>query len=243
MGKSSDPNDAAASHLACQHVVHTLVEKYEWALLPEAELVELVLTAVPTETLPTNLEKLARNQYTRVMYEACRQTTDLGRRERAFQELFRFLYRAAYNYWPDLVEVVTQRALMLVYQQLDHCYNPGTFLGFAFNKLRQAVTEELRARKKMDLSLDEIQPDKIEVESPQTPFSQVEQLQVLIEAIKNLRNEREQKVILWKFFDGLSDEEIAERLGITASYVLKLRYDGLARLRQDSQLRDYYFGL
>jgi RNA polymerase sigma factor (sigma-70 family) len=130
---------------------------------------------------------------------------------------------------------------MLVHQQLDRCYSPITFFGFAFNKLRQAFTEEQRARDKIkDIPLETIEEDSLTVEPPQALLSQVERLQVLITAIKHLSNKREQKVILWKFFEGLSDEEIAARLGIKAGHVRKLRHTGLSRLRQDQQLRDYF---
>jgi RNA polymerase sigma factor (sigma-70 family) len=236
-GQSGEP----PFDLTCQQVVHALIEKYDWALLPEAELVELVLAIAPAEATLAQLEKLTKKQYTVVMYEACRQTSDSIQRRRAYQELAGFLYRAAYNRWPDLAKEVADRGLMLVYQQLDRCYSPTTFLAFAFNKLRQAFTEELRAREKLDISLEEIEWDTFEDVSP-APFAESEQQRILIEAIQRLRNQRQQKTILWKYFEGISDEEIAARLGITAGYVRKLRFDGLAQLRNDPQLRNYHFG-
>jgi DNA-directed RNA polymerase specialized sigma24 family protein len=78
------------------------------------------------------------------------------------------------------------------------------------------------------------------VEPLQARLSQIEHLQVLVAAINRLPNEREQKVILGKFFEGLSDQEIAVRLGIKAGHVRKLRHTGLNRLRQDQQLQDYF---
>lgn len=233
----SGQSNEEASRLACQQVVRDLMQRYEWALLSEDELATRVWAAFQAETTPATLEQLITGQYAAIMYEACQQTEHPARRERGYQELFRFLYRAAYKRWPDLTDMVAHRGLMLVHQQLDRCYSPATFFGFAFNKLRQAFTEEQRAREKIeDTPLDE----SLETEPPQGQLSQAERLQTLVEAIKRLPNEREQKVILWKFFEGLSDEEIAARLGIKTGYVRKLRHTGLSRLRQDQQLRDYF---
>jgi RNA polymerase sigma factor (sigma-70 family) len=217
------------------------MQRYEWALLSEDELTTRVWAAFEAETTPATLERLITRQYAIVMYEACQQTEYPARRERGYQELFRFLYRAAYKRWPDLAGVVAHRGLMLVHQQLDRCYSPITFFGFAFNKLRQAFTEEQRARAKIkDISWEMIEGDRLAVEPLQARLSQIEHLQVLVAAINRLPNEREQKVILGKFFEGLSDQEIAVRLGIKAGHVRKLRHTGLNRLRQDQQLQDYF---
>lgn len=239
--EGSTQSDEATSRLACQRVVHDLIQRYGWGLLSEDELTTRVWAVAQAEAAPAKLEELVKRQYAAVMHAACRQTEDPARREQGYQELFRFLYRAAYNRWRDLAEVVAQRGLMLVHQQLDRCYSPATFFGFAFNKLRQAFTEERRAKDKIkDIPLEKIEPDSLAVEPLQALVSQAERLQVLIEAIQRLPNEREQKVILWKFFEELSDEEIGARLGITAGFVRKLRHTGLNRLRQDRQLRDYF---
>ncbi len=233
-------------HQTCRRVVRGLIEKYEWALLPADRLVELVLGSIRAEVSPAKLEKLATYHYTIALYEACRQAEDPAQRERGYQELFRFLFRAAYNRWPDLAEVVAQGALALVYQQIDRCHSPATFLAFALHKLRQAFKDELRARGK-ELSLDDLPVEEIsrldpeeDQKSSQSALEQQERLQILVEAIKELPDERQQKVILLKFFNGLSDEAIATRLQITPGHVRVLRHRALKRLRENKRLRKYF---
>lgn len=241
MSDSSSHSKEVASRLACQRAVQALIRQYDWGLLPERELVTRVWTVIHKRDTQGSLEELVKHQYIRVIYEACCQATDQARRERAYEELFRILYRVACQRWPDLVNSVVQRGLELVYQQLDRCHDPATFLAFALNKLRQAATEELRvrAKTKSDLPLIEV-GSTAEVEPPHIPLHQAESLRILISALERLPNDRQQKAIIWKYFEGMSDQEIGARLGITANYVRKLRHDGLTRLRQDQQLKDYF---
>lgn len=226
--KSSHPDE-----IACRRVVQALIAQYDWALPREDDLMEWILASIQAEDSPTDLERVA---YSTALYEACRQTQDLDRRERGYRELFRFLFRVAYNRWPELAEDATQRALVLVYEQMDHCRGPGTFLGFAFFKLLQGFTEERRA-----MPLDGPLPEGLPA-----PFlsglDQQEPLKILVEAIKRLPDQREQQVILLKFLGGLSDETIGARLQITPGHVRVLRHRGIARLREDKRLRDYFSG-
>jgi len=226
----------------CRRTVRTLVEKYDWALLREDDLVELVLGSVQSTVAPAEIERLVRHQYTIVLYEACRQVEDLDRCERGYQELFRFLFRAAYNRWPELAEDATQRALVLVYEQIDRCRSPGTFLAFALNKLRHAFQQEQRARGR-EIPWDEKGRDSQERSSvaPSSELDQRERLQVVLDAIRRLNDERQRQAILLKFFGGLSDEAIGARLEITTGYVRVLRHRGIAQLREDEWLREYVY--
>ena len=58
----------------------------------------------------------------------------------------------------------------------------------------------------------------------------------LLQAIERLPDSRQRSVVLWKFFGGLSDEDIGHRLDITSGHVRVLRHRGLDRLRGDAQL-------
>ena len=224
-----------APDIACRPIVRALIAQYDWALPREDELLAWVSDAMRGNALPANLGRVA---YSVALYEACRQSEDLSRREGAYQELFRFLYRAAYNRWPELAEDATQRALVLVYEQIDLCRGPSTFLGFAFFKLRQALTEEWRAQTKATpvgiVELGDWREDRLAVE---TRLTLEECLTALVDAIARLLDERQQKVLLMKFQDGLSDEEIGARLGIAAGHVRVLRHRSLTRLREDRRLR------
>jgi RNA polymerase sigma factor (sigma-70 family) len=247
MSESSSQDGEAISRPACQQVVRVLMAKYEWALMPEEELVDRVWAAAQTEaSSPAKLEDLVRKEYGAVMHAACQQSHNPIRYQQAYQELHRFLLRTAYNYCSDLAEIVAQRALILVYEQLED-KKPRAFFGFAFNKLRQARTEELRSRHqgpkdKPLISLEDVEPDTWPAPepSPQAILEGEESLQILMRTIQRACGERHQKTMLWKFLEGVSDEEIAARLGINAGYVRKMRYDCLERLRRDYPLRIYF---
>lgn len=225
-----------AGDVACRRVVRALIEKYDWTLVGEDDLLALVLGSTQSEATPAELEKLAKHHYTIVLYQACRGAEDPGRREQGYHELFRYLFRSAYNRWPELAEDATQRAMVLVYEQIDRCQNPGTFLAFALYKLLQAFKEEQRSRGKEDSPLS----SAVDPALVQSHLGQQERLQVLVDAITRLPDERQQRAILLKFFGGLSDEAIGARLQITAGHVRVLRHRGLTQLRRDKQLRDYF---
>lgn len=233
--------DDTAYRMACRRIVRALIEKYDWALLSEDELVELTLGSIRSQVAPAEVEKLTKHHYTIALYEACRQAEDLDRRERGYHELHGFLFRAAYNRWPELAEDATQRALLLVYEQIDRCRSPGTFLAFALGKLRHAFQQEQRARGR-ELPLAEIIQSSTERDRTvrSSHLDHQERCQVLLEAIQRLPNDLERKAILLKFFGGLSDAEIGARLEIAPGHVRVLRHRGIARLRKDKRLRAYF---
>jgi RNA polymerase sigma factor (sigma-70 family) len=230
-----------SSHLACRRIVRALIGKYGWALLREDDLVELVLGSAQPGISAAEVERLAKHHYTIALYEACWQGDDPDRRERGYGELFRFLFRAAHNRCPDLAEDVTQRAIVLVYEQIDRCRSPGTFLAFALNKLRHALQQEQPVWGR-EVPLDETcrsSGDGSLTASP-SELDRQERLQVMLDAIGRLPDERQRQAILLKFFGGLSDEAIGARLDITAGHVRVLRHRGISRLRQDERLREYF---
>jgi RNA polymerase sigma factor (sigma-70 family) len=224
-------------HLACQRAVLALIEQHDWALPREGGLVEWVLDSIQADDPPANLERLV---YSVALYEACRQAEEPDRREWGYGELYRFLYRAAYNRWPELAKDATQRALLLVYEQIDRCRSPGTFLAFALFKLRHAFQQEKRARGNatpLEGIGQVIGSDGAALESS---LAHEDRLRVILDTITGLPDERQQKAILLKYLGGLSDEEIGIRLQITANHVRVLRYRGLEQLREDTRLRDCF---
>ena len=241
MGEDSVQTGDLVFRQICRCTVRNLAEEYDWALLRENDLVELVLASIESTASPAEIERMTRHQYTIALYEACKQVEDLDRCERGYQELSRFLFRAAHNRWPALAEDATQQALVLVYEQIDRCRSPGTFLAFALNKLRHAFQQEQRARGR-EISRQEMGGDNQE-RSPVAPSSELDQrerLHVLLDAIARLPDERQRQTILLKFFGGLSDEAIGARLEITAGYVRVLRHRAISRLRDDERLRGYF---
>jgi len=230
------PTDHARA--TCRAVVSTLAARGAWTCASEDELVDRVLRAAVPGASAATFDRLARHYYSTLLYEACCQHTDPQKREAAFGDLHRFLYRAAYNRWPELAEDAAQRALVLVYEQLDRCREPGTFLAFALNKLRHACQQEQRARKGSTVALDDF--DDLLADGRAAPLAEhllsEESTAALLRAIERLPDPRQRSVVLWKFFGGLSDEDTGKRLGITSGHVRVLRHRGVDRLRADAQL-------
>ncbi len=228
-----------ASRLACRHVVRDLIAKYEWTLLKEDDLVELMNSK--TDISPAEMKRQAKHHHSIALYKACQQSEDLDRREQGYHELHRVLFRSAYNRWPELAEDATQRALLLVYEQIDHCRSPGTFLAFALYKLRAAIKQELQARGR-EQPLDEVVQGEIgrQRAASAPDIEEKELCSVLLGAVRRLLKDHEQQVVLLKYFGGLKDEEIAKRLGITVNNVRVLRHRAKTKLRQDEGLRDYF---
>ena len=229
------------ARMACRTVVSALMARGAWTAVSEDELVDRVWSAAGPGVSSAAFDRLAKYHYSALLYAACLQKLDLAKREVAFGDLHRFLYRAAYNRWPELAEDATQRALILVYEQLDRCREPGTFLAFALNKLRHAFQQEQRTRKTSDPLTDEddfafaltgAEPDAL-----QQRLLSEESTSALLQAMQRLSDPRQHAVVLWKFFGGLSDEEIGRQLGIQPGHVRVLRCRGLTMLRADATLR------
>jgi RNA polymerase sigma-70 factor (ECF subfamily) len=224
---------------ACRRIAQALLEENGWSLLSEQELAQRLLRAdprAPSRAAP-ELRRLAQHEYTLALYAACRQTQDAVRRETAYRELHALLYRAALHRWPELAEDAAQRALVLVYEQIDRCREPGAFVAFALYKLRHALKQEQRARGRERAASDGLLA-QVEADLP-PPAAQVdrqERTQALLAAIGRLRNERERAAIAYKFIGGQSDAEIGASLGVTQGHVRVLRHRGLRRLRQDQGL-------
>lgn len=245
MRDDADHATDTALRLDCRYIVRDLIRRYEWALLSEDELAELVLGSVESEISPAEVGRLAKHYYAIAMYEACRQDEDHDRREQGYYELSRYLFRAAYNRWPELAEDATQRALLLVYEQIGRCRSPGTFLAFALYKLRQAFKQEPHARSKEEVEIEpEPGPGSAGQEGAEawTYLEGQERCQMLLEAIQRLPNDLMRKAVLLKYLEGLSDAEIGERLEITANYVRVLRHRGIRLLKKDKHLTEYFQG-
>ena len=97
---AEEPVSSDHARAACRSVVMALMARGAWTCAGEDELVERVLQ----DTRPAPLEQRAKYHYSALLCAACRQNQDFQKREAAFGDLHRVLYRAAYNRWPDLAE-------------------------------------------------------------------------------------------------------------------------------------------
>jgi RNA polymerase sigma factor (sigma-70 family) len=226
------------AHQVCETVVAALIARHRWTLLSTEELMDRTMGSLDGTWSPEELKQLALRCYADSLYAACRQNEDLGRRECGYTDLFHYLYQVAYRRWPDLAEEATQRALLLIYEQIDRCRMPASFLIFALYKLRHAFQQERRARgicQSVDLcSLSTTEADPM----ASYALTSREYQEALLDALRHLPDGRMAKVILMRFFAGLHDDEIGACLGITVNHVRVLRCRGLERLQGDQHLRD-----
>ncbi len=232
-------------HPSCYRMAQALIVRYGWGLLSVEELAESIANSRNAEAVSVQSEERALRCYAVVLFQACHQGGDDKRQTLAYVEVHRFLYRAAYKRWSDLpqetIEDVVQQALLLVYEQIDRCSNPESFLSFAFWKLRQAAKGVFRRQDtRDDPGEDEFSsvPDRTELTDVQLQAEQRERIKALLDAINRLPDERSRRIYLLKL-DGNSDSEIGEQLGITANYVRVLRNHAKKRLQQDEILRRY----
>jgi len=173
------------------------------------------------------------------LYDACLGHGGKDLQELAYTELFHYLYRYAYSRYPDIAEDITAQALENIYRRIESCRQPAAFLAFALLNVRNALRQTRRARSEIELSIFEDAEYSIaSSETVDASLQKKETLQVLSDAIKQLHL-RDQQLILLKYVEGLSDDEISERLGIPVNQIRVLRNRVRHRLRLDSALREY----
>lgn len=225
---------------SCQRVAQALIARYGWGLLKADELTERILSSIDLETTPVKLEERAQRCYAVVLFEACHQNEDDKKQNLAYTEVHRFLFRAAYNRWQDLpqdtIDDIAQQALLLVYEQIDRCSSPQTFLTFAFWKLRQAAKNVFRTKGTRVVLGEDVLTNMPDNTTPTDLQPESDRIQALLDAIDRLPDERSKKVFHLKFL-GYSDTNIGEQLGITANHVRVLRNHAKHLLKQDDILR------
>ena len=218
----------------CQAAVSRLVDDLDWRLLSSQEFVARTVKTV-TETPTMTPIQAALNVYSHELYDACQ---DARRQERAYGELHDYLYRKACYRRPDLARDATQEAIRLVFEQIETCRNPGTFLRFAEFKLLHAC-QIVDAPFGQGEECLPVSPRP----SPENSMVSKEKALALLSCIRQVwethpRARNQLRAVLWKYFDELSDEEIGTELNKTPSQVYVLRSRGIKKLRQCLVERD-----
>lgn len=220
----------------CQVAVSRLAGDFNWRLLSEDEFVVRAVETLAEKPAMTPLQA-CQNVYSLVLYDACQ---DVRRQEQAYGELHYYLYRIACNRRSDLAEDATQEALVLIFEQIGTCRHPGAFLRFAQFKLLQAIKiADRRLGHEKETLVDDF--PWTSSEGPMPNDDQIEHLRDCIRQVweKHPRARAQLRAVLWKYFDGQSDEEIAARLKKTPAQVHVLRSRGMKKLRQRMAEREY----
>lgn len=239
----------------CDAVVRRLIERHGWSLIDEADFSARVRARARAEDTPADedaLKPVAVNLYCEELYDAC--CSEGRRREQAYSELAHYLYDRAQNKYrdPEMADVITHDAIILISEQLDNCRKPGAFLAFAMLKLWNAATSYFRRRdrrRERTKSLPTEHPEERSSayaapasETPESTVIDTAMSETLLERLEEIfrqapRARRQLRAVFLKFLYGHSDDEIADALDTTVSNVYVLRSRGLKRLRSDPTLR------
>lgn len=193
----------------------------------------------------------ALNVYAEGLYLAVSAKDGLSRQALGFQELSKYLYRMAYNFFlrqaMDFDEVTekaqecTQIALERIYAHLDDVRSPGGFLKWCGVILRNCCLEDVKGWKRELRADSEDFENEITGNNDDTSLDSEVDRNCLLAAILRLKKEY-QTVIRLSYFSQedrgkkASDEAIANRLNITVGNLYTLRSRALSALRKDKKL-------
>ena len=131
-------------------VLRSLAARFRWGLLTESAWIAAARQINPEPEDDKAARRACLTVYSRTLYEACQ---DRGRQDRAYRELYDYLYPQAHARDADLACEAAQDAIDLVYRsfaepKLKKCKLPDAFLFFAQGKLRDAFKRLYHARKR-----------------------------------------------------------------------------------------------
>ena len=184
--------------------------------------------------------------YSQWLYAACQ---DVSRREIGYREVHHYLLKLAYNRVPeDDVADVAQEALKLVYEKIETCQQPETFLKFIYFRLRHAINRvrPVRVRRLQSLQNDSDLDDTSHlIQSMTSPaLRQPQEIALQSDEASSVRSclqkiyqtqprlQTQIKALVLKYFDELDDVSIAEKLTTTVSNVYVLRSRALRKLQE-----------
>ncbi|MFZ1475695.1 MAG: hypothetical protein WAV74_06210 [Anaerolineae bacterium] len=126
--------------LTYQTALRSLAARFRWGLLTESAWIEAAMLINPNPEDDKAARRACLTVYSRTLYEACQERR---RQDRAYRELFDYLYPQAHARDAELACEAAQDAIVLVYRsfaepKLKKCQQPDAFLFFAQGKLRDA---------------------------------------------------------------------------------------------------------
>lgn len=241
----------------CRNVVRELMEDNDWHLLSEDAFVTAVLERIPPEQTIEHeqLREWCINTYCReALHPACLGAQGRHKRKRGFEELAVYLYGLAHKAWPEVAEDAVQETLIMVYDKVEHCRNPGAFLAFAIQQLRDAARKLMKAQARA-LSLDQLLEQDfygdlparagvgaVREEGVEEAALYADLKHLVAGRIREVRQQnpragRQLDAVWLRYFRELSNEEIAGLLDTTPANVSVLISRGLRKLRGDERLR------
>jgi RNA polymerase sigma factor (sigma-70 family) len=234
----------------CRAAVATLQARHGWQLLDQASFAQRALELLANGSA-ADAQRAALHVYCHALYAACSGIEGAERQNLAYGELFRYLYDIARRRYPQLAAEAAQQGIERVFLAFDRCHEPGTFLAFAFQQLRDAARAIQRQEQRQPHSLDapsgEAEPLGYYVADQQHPELSLmviadelrQRFKALVAAFLQAHPRAEQQIaaLQLKYIEGLDDTTISQRLGVSVSSVYVLRSRAIKRLQADRHWR------
>lgn len=226
----------------CTAAIAQLTQRHHWGLLDIGEWTRAAAEHLRCKDAadPSRAAILA---YSHALHTACSGRRGLAIQEQGYREIHGYLMATARRQG-QIGEDAVQQALQRTYERFEQCRTPGAFLAFALQQLADSARalrrEDLRVERAVDKQAAESPPS----ESPD-PVSQLMLAELrghfehLAEGFLHAhpRAARQFATLRLKFFDGLDDQTIAERLGVPLRNVYVLRSRAVSKLRNSPEWR------
>lgn len=145
-----------------------------------------------------------------------------------FEKIYKFLYYRVNH--KETAEDLTEDVFIKAYQNITNLQNVNLFEGWLFQIARNRLIDHYRS-KKQTVDLDEV-IEILEYEDTTVDVLDLESKQkILLELLKELTTEQRQ-VIRLKFFEDLSNSEIASLINKTEVAVRVIQHRAMARLKE-----------
>jgi RNA polymerase sigma factor (sigma-70 family) len=236
----------AAMERMCAEAVDGLLARHRWQLLDRAEFARHALEHLRAGGA-SDARRAATHVYSLALYVACAGDEGLERQNRAYAELFQYLYDIAFQRYPGDHEEIAQRALVQIYTSFKRCRQPGAFLAFAIQQLldtARSLRREQSSERSMtapgspgEVELGEQLPDERHADPSEPLIANELRARFAWLAAEFLRKHprasRQFAALRLKFIDGLDDQTIAEQLGNSVQNIYVLRARAIEKLRAE----------
>jgi DNA-directed RNA polymerase specialized sigma24 family protein len=237
-----EERDFSALEELCGKAVDLLLARREWRLLDRNDFARRAWNYL-RDGIASNAQRAAIYAYSQALHAACSGAEGLERQNRAYTELFRYLYDSALARYPDVCDEAAQHAVTSIFATFARCHQAGTFLAFAFQHLLDAARvvrheQQTPAARADPLGMipDAGQPDPAEAVITAELHARVAQLaQEFLQ--KHPRAGKQFDALRLKFIDGLDDDAISKRLGTPVKNVYVLRSRAIKKLRAEPSWR------
>jgi RNA polymerase sigma factor (sigma-70 family) len=243
----SEGNQAAIVR-ACQAAVGRLLVERDWHLLEATEWIDRTFAQVQVRP-ESDPRRVAMHIYSQALYTACSGTQSDQRRERGYEELFRYLFDVARKRYPLICDDVAQQTIELVYERFAKCRNPGTFLAFTLQQMSAAartifqprgtnrqIREPIEQAAKSTYQARDQQPDLV---APMIADELRARFDRLSEEFlrKHPRAKQQLEALRLKYIEELDEATISQRLNKPPASVYVLRSRAIDKLRAEPEWR------